>query len=137
MNIDIEIFLGEDNPGEDEEASADEDEHDLDGDEEEEKELGRAPSQLRQSGIAGAGGGMEGFEGIVGIGAAGGLGAGKKGSLLVSKTGAGAGGLKKPIVEAVKKKEANKETGPPLSLGIFGSGMQKKWTYVKRLANSV
>ena len=72
------------------------------------------PSQLRNSNN----GGMEGFEGIVGIGAG-----GKKASQKTGAAGPG-GALKKPGDQT--KKIPVKENGPPLSLGIFGSGMQKK-----------
>jgi len=64
--------------------------------------------------------GMEGFEGIIGIGAG-----GKKGQQVVQhpKT-AGINKIKPEINKP--KKEKDQAQAAPISLGIFGSGMQKK-----------
>jgi hypothetical protein len=84
-----------------------------------------ADSQLRYSqnpAEKGNGNGMEGFEGIVGVGAG-----GKNKAYAQNPKSAIFGKKeftkpKKPTVNEAEKKD----TGPPLSLGVFGSGMQKK-----------
>ena len=62
---------------------------------------------------------MEGFEGIVGIGAG-----GKKVSGVVQHPKTAGLNKVKPDTNKPKKEQAQVA---PISLGIFGSGMQKKW----------
>ena len=75
--------------------------------------------------------GLEGFEGIVGVGAGG------KKAFFNPKSAAPTGGniVKKGLMKPKKGEKGSeqpttagdkKESGPPLSLGVFGSGMQKK-----------
>lgn len=117
--LDIEIFLGEDNG-----ADLEEDEEDDGVVEEEIDEIlateenkdDRVTSQLRQSHNADRG--MEGFEGIVGIGAG-----GKKGQQVVQHPKTAGLNKVKPDTNKPKKEQAQVA---PISLGIFGSGMQKK-----------
>lgn len=64
---------------------------------------------------------MEGFEGIVGVGAG-----GKKQGYANQNPKSAIFGKKdysKPKKPEIQEK---KDGGPPLSLGVFGSGMQKK-----------
>jgi len=61
---------------------------------------------------------MEGFEGIVGIGAG-----GKKAYAQNPKSAIFG---KKDLTKPKKPEGEKKVEGPPLSLGVFGSGMQKK-----------
>lgn len=80
---------------------------------------------------------MEGFEGIVGVGAG-----AKKGyvqnpkSAIFGKKDYTKG--KKPTNTTAdpvgQQPGEKKEAGPPLSLGVFGSGMQKKW-FISNLLN--
>lgn len=89
----------------------------------------RADSQLRHS--QNAPNGMEGFEGIVGISAAQG-GAGKRQFVAPKENPKSAAVNKKDLSKPKKPgdgqtgNQEKKEQAPPLSLGVFGSGMQKK-----------